>query len=139
MANNSCHIVLHKNQFLIQGLIVIISVMVVIIVIMFATIETPCPFLHSTPLHSLCTPNIFSFVLIPATMALHTNLVVVDAFLHMLLTNLGAGVLVAAVAGIAGVVVFYVTVLAVRPMVLIETEVLFMLEGRRGPALLDVT
>ncbi len=105
---------------------------------MFATPVISAPLALATQLHPLCAPYIFSLILITATMTLHADLVVVDPFLYMLLTNLGAGVLVAAVAGIAGVVVFDVAAVALRPMVFIETEVLFMFEGRRGPVLLGV-
>ena len=61
-----------------QGLIVTMSV---IVIIMFATIETLEPFFHSTLLHSFSTPDIFGLVFISAAMALHTYLVVVNAFL----------------------------------------------------------
>lgn len=44
----------------------------------------------------------------------------------------------AAVAGVAVVVVFDMTGPAIRPMVLVEAEVLIMLEDCRGPMLLSV-
>ena len=109
-----------------------------IVIIVFTTMEIPRPILHAPLFLSLRSPDIFSFVLIPATMAFYTNLVVVYAFFHMLLTDLGAGVLMAAVAGVAFVVVFDMTGLAIRPMVLVEAEVLIMLEGCRGPTRLRV-
>ena len=119
----------------IQSLIVI---MPVVVIIMFATIITLVSLLDFALSHLLCAPDIFSFVLISATMALYTNLVVVDAFLHMLLADLGAGVLVAAIACVVVVVVFDMTGLAIRPMVFVEAEVFVVLEGRRGPTRLSV-
>ncbi len=118
-----------------QNLIVIIPIMVIF---MFAMIVTPVPLVKFALSHLLCTPDIFGFVLISTTMTLYTNLVVVDAFLHMLLTDLGARVLVATVAAIAAVVVFDVTGLAVRPMVSVEAEVFVVHEGCRGPTHLSV-
>ena len=112
--------------------------MPIMIIIMFATIITPVPLLDFAPFHSLCTPDKFGLVLISATMTLYTDLVVVNPFLHMLLADLGAGVLVAAVAGIVTVVVVHVAATAFCCVVPVEAEVLVVVEDRWGPTLLSV-
>ena len=102
---------------------------------MIVAIEAPHPSYVFSLFHTLCTPDIFGFVLITTAMALYTMFIVVNAFLHMLLADLGAGVLVAAVAGVAAVVVVHVTGLAFRCVVPVEAEVVVVVEGCRGPAL----
>jgi hypothetical protein len=120
---------------LVQDLIVIISFM---LIIMLPAIEIPVTPFHFALLHSLCTPDSFRFVLISTAMALYTNLVVVNSFFHMLLADLGAGVLVAAVAGVVAVAFVYVTGTAFRCVVPVEAKVFFVIEGRRCPSLLGV-
>ena len=64
-------------------------------------------------------------------MALHAVLVVDDSLLHVFLADLGAGVLVAAVAGVTAVVAADVAGLAVGRMVLVEAEVPLMVISSR--------
>ena len=75
---------------------------------------------------------------VAAAVALHAVLILVDALLKVLLADAGAGVLVAAVAGVEGVVVVHMAGIAGRLVVLVQEEVSAVVEGGRGPALLGV-
>ena len=101
---------------------------------MFATIVTSVPLLDFALSHLLCTPDSFGFVPISAAMAIYTNLVVVNAFLHMLLADLGTGVLMTTVTGVAAVVAVDVTAFAFCGVVPIETKESIVVESGRDPA-----
>ncbi len=75
---------------------------------------------------------------ITTAVAFRTLFIVTDAFFHMLMADLGAGVFMTAVTGISVIVVIDMAGYAFSTMVFVETEVLLVIECRRCPAFLHM-
>lgn len=83
-------------------------------------------------------PDPFRLIFIAAAMALCTVLIVIDALFQVLFADLGAGVFMAAVAGVACIVAVHVTGAALGIVVTVEAEVVTVVEGGRQPGLVGM-
>lgn len=73
---------------------------------------------------------------VTAAMAVNAYFVVAYAFFHMFFSNLGSGVLMAAIAGIFVIVVIDMAGIALGSMVLVKAKVFFVIKCCRCPAFL---
>jgi hypothetical protein len=82
---------------------------------------------------ALAVPNPLGLVLISATMAFGAVLEVTDTFLQMFLSDIGLGMLVTGITGVAVIALVKMTTGAIGGMVAVKFEIAFMREGRRAP------